>query len=112
VSELDKIIDEETEASEFGRDAEPTAAIKVSRPNRNKSKVFSVRLSESEMAALQEAADKANLAASTLARSLIVSQLPWWPRALAVAHRRGETLSQVIRAALVRYVKRHEKDTP
>jgi hypothetical protein len=35
-----------------------------------------------------------------------------WDRALAVAHRRGETLSQVIRAALVRYVKRHEKDTP
>jgi hypothetical protein len=33
-----------------------------------------------------------------------------WDRALAVAHRRGETLSQVIRAALVRYVKRHEKD--
>jgi hypothetical protein len=32
--------------------------------------------------------------------------------ALAVAHRRGETLSQVIRAALVRYVKRHEKDAP
>jgi predicted transcriptional regulator len=31
-----------------------------------------------------------------------------WDRALAVAHRRGETLSQVIRAALVRYVKRHE----
>jgi hypothetical protein len=35
-----------------------------------------------------------------------------WDRALAVAHRRGETLSQVIRAALVRYVKRHEKDEP
>jgi hypothetical protein len=35
-----------------------------------------------------------------------------WDRALAVAHRRGETLSQVIRAALVRYVKRHEKDAP
>jgi predicted transcriptional regulator len=32
-----------------------------------------------------------------------------WDRALAIAHRRGETLSQVIRAALVRYVKRHEK---
>jgi hypothetical protein len=32
-----------------------------------------------------------------------------WDRALAVARARGETLSQVIRAALVRYVKRHEK---
>ena len=76
MSELDKILDEETKASELGRDAEPTPATKVSRPNRNKSKVFSLRLSESELAALQEVADKANLAASTMARSLIVSQLP------------------------------------
>jgi len=75
MSDLNKLIDEETEASELGRDAEPTAATKVSRPNRNKSKVFSVRLSESEMAALQEIADKVNLGASTMARSLIVSQL-------------------------------------
>jgi hypothetical protein len=41
-------------------------------------------------------------------RNVRVDEL--WDRALAVAHRRGETLSQVIRAALVRYVKRHEKD--
>jgi hypothetical protein len=82
--ELDRILDEETEASELGRDAEPTAAAKVSRPNRNKSKVFSVRLSESEMAALQETADKANLAASTMARSLIVSQLTETPTPAAL----------------------------
>jgi hypothetical protein len=75
MSDLNELIEEETEASELGRDAEPTAATKVSRPNRNKSKVFSVRLSESEMAALQEIADKVNLGASTMARSLIVSQL-------------------------------------
>jgi hypothetical protein len=35
-----------------------------------------------------------------------------WDRALAVAHRRGETLAAEIRAFLVRDVKRHEKDTP
>jgi predicted transcriptional regulator len=35
-----------------------------------------------------------------------------WDRALAVARARGETLSHVIRAALERYVKRHEKDAP
>jgi hypothetical protein len=35
-----------------------------------------------------------------------------WDRALAVARARGETLSAVIRAALERYVKRHEKDEP
>jgi hypothetical protein len=42
----------------------------------------------------------------------IVVRADLWDRALAVAHRRGETLSQVIRAALVRYVKRHEKEGP
>jgi predicted transcriptional regulator len=31
-----------------------------------------------------------------------------WRRARAVAERRGESLSEVIRSALVRYVKRHE----
>lgn len=31
-----------------------------------------------------------------------------WNRALAVAEKRGENLSEVLRAALVRYVKRHE----
>jgi predicted transcriptional regulator len=31
-----------------------------------------------------------------------------WRRARAVAERRGESLSDVIRAALERYVKRHE----
>jgi predicted transcriptional regulator len=43
-------------------------------------------------------------------RNLRVDDL--WDRALVIAHARGETLSAVIRAALVRYVKRHEKDTP
>ena len=32
-----------------------------------------------------------------------------WRRARAVADQRGETLSDVIRAALERYVKRHDK---
>jgi predicted transcriptional regulator len=35
-----------------------------------------------------------------------------WQRALTIARRRNETLSGVLRRALVRYVKRHEKDTP
>ncbi len=43
-------------------------------------------------------------------RNLRVDDL--WDRALVIAHQRGETLAGVIRAALVRYVKRHEKDTP
>jgi predicted HicB family RNase H-like nuclease len=33
-----------------------------------------------------------------------------WNRAVAVAYSRGESLSEVVRKALERYVKRHEKD--
>jgi predicted HicB family RNase H-like nuclease len=35
---------------------------------------------------------------------------PLWEQALAVASARGESLSEVIRAALVAYVKRYGKD--
>jgi hypothetical protein len=41
-------------------------------------------------------------------RNLRVDDL--WDRALVIAHARGETLAAEIRAFLVRYVKRHEKD--
>jgi predicted transcriptional regulator len=35
-----------------------------------------------------------------------------WDRALVIAKARNETLTEVCRRALVRYVKRHEKDEP
>lgn len=35
---------------------------------------------------------------------------PLWEQALAVASARGESLSEVIRAALVAYVRKHKKD--
>lgn len=37
-------------------------------------------------------------------------QSPLWEQALAVADMRGESLSEVIRAALVRYVAKYGKD--
>jgi hypothetical protein len=43
-------------------------------------------------------------------RNLRVDDL--WDRCLAIAHQRGETLAAEIRAFLVRYEKRHKKDTP
>jgi hypothetical protein len=43
-------------------------------------------------------------------RNLRVDDL--WDRALVIAHARGETLAAEIRAFLVRYVKRHEKERP
>jgi hypothetical protein len=51
-----------------------------------------------------------NMAGEQRNRNVRVDDL--WDRALAVARARGETLSAVIRAALERYVKRHEKDEP
>jgi predicted transcriptional regulator len=40
-------------------------------------------------------------------RTFRIADSLWW-RAHAVAEKRNESLSQVIRAALERYVKRHE----
>lgn len=43
----------------------------------------------------------------TTLRSVRVDDNLWW-RARAVADARGDTLSGIIRAALLRYVRRHE----
>jgi hypothetical protein len=45
------------------------------RPNAGRSRPFTIRLSESESAAVQRAADAAHLPASTMVRSWILSKL-------------------------------------
>jgi hypothetical protein len=69
-SELEREIRAEAEAT---RDA-PLPAASGERPNRNRSTVYSVRLTLDEMAAVQAAADRAGLPASTLVRSWIVER--------------------------------------
>ncbi|MGD0085099.1 MAG: hypothetical protein ABSD78_18170 [Acidimicrobiales bacterium] len=75
MSDLKKIIEEETEASEANRDALVTDDAKISRPNRSRSTVYSIRLNPEEVSALQSLADAAGVPGSTLARSWIVERI-------------------------------------
>jgi len=69
-NELERRIRDEAEAT---RDA-PLPAGAGERPNRGRSTVYSVRLTPDEVAAVQAAADRAGLPASTLVRSWIVER--------------------------------------
>ena len=53
MSEVDKLIEEEAVAAEEGRDAPPQPGSRVTRPNRARSTVYSVRLNAEEVAAVQ-----------------------------------------------------------
>lgn len=63
------------EESERTKDAPYPAGAKFTRPNRERSRVYSIRLSEEEYAAVQEVADAAHLPPATLVRSWILSRL-------------------------------------
>ena len=76
MSDIKKIIEAETEASEkLSQHAPITEGAKVSRPNRGRSTVYSIRLNPDEVAALQSIADAAGVPGSTLARSWIVQRI-------------------------------------
>jgi hypothetical protein len=75
MSDIEKVIDQETEASEDNRDAPIPDGATLSRPNRARSTVYSIRLDPDEVLALQAIADAAGLPASTLARSWIVERI-------------------------------------
>jgi hypothetical protein len=75
MSEIEKLIDEETEASEKNRDAPIPESAKVTRPNQARSTVYSIRLNPDEVAALQSLAEAAGVPGSTLARSWIVERI-------------------------------------
>ena len=75
MSDIEKIIEAETEASEENRDAPITEGTKISRPNQGRSTVYSIRLNPEEVTALQSIADAAGVPGSTLARSWIVQRI-------------------------------------
>ncbi len=75
MSEIKKIIEAETEASEDNRDAPIPEGAKITRPNRSRSTVYSIRLNPDEVAALQAISDAAGIPGSTLARSWIVERI-------------------------------------
>ena len=61
--------------SERTKDDPYPAGAKFTRPNRDRSRVYSVRLSDDEYAEVQRVADAAHLPASTLVRSWILARL-------------------------------------
>ena len=75
MSYIEKLIDQETASSEENRDAPIPAGATLSRPNRARSAVYSIRLDPDEVVALQTIAEAADLPPSTLARSWIVERI-------------------------------------
>ena len=63
------------EESERTKDEPYPAGARYTRPNRDRSRVYSVRLSEAEYEEVQRVADAAHLPASTLVRSWILARL-------------------------------------
>lgn len=75
MSEFERFLQEEAEHAEANKDAPITPGTRISRPGGQRARVYSVRLSESEVTALEAAAARAGMPASTLARSWITERL-------------------------------------
>ncbi|TAM70617.1 MAG: hypothetical protein EPN48_04380 [Microbacteriaceae bacterium] len=72
--QLTELLRSEAEHAEEHKDAQATASTKVSRPG-GRAKVYSIRLSDDEVASLESAAIQAGVPASELARSWITEHL-------------------------------------
>ena len=72
---IEKLIDQEAASSEENPDAPIPPRATLSRPNRARSAVYSIRLDPEEVVALQTIAEAAELPPSTLARSWIVERI-------------------------------------
>lgn len=70
--EFEQLLRDEAEAN---RDQPLPGDAVGTRPNHNRSTVYSVRLTADEVAAVQSAADQAGIPSSTLVRSWIVARL-------------------------------------
>jgi len=70
-----KLIDAVREESERTEDDPYPEGAAFTRPNRERSRVYSVRLTEAEYEAVQRVADAAHLPPSTLLRSWILARL-------------------------------------
>jgi hypothetical protein len=70
-----KLAEQLREESERTKHEPYPADSTYTRPNRDRSRVYSVRLSEAEYAEVQRVADSAHLPASTLVRSWILARL-------------------------------------
>ena len=70
--DIERLLAEEAEASDANQDAPITAGATISRPNKERSAVYSIRLYPDEVVALRAFADAAGVPSSTLVRSWIL----------------------------------------
>jgi len=75
MSDLEKLLREEAEHAEQGKDARPSSQAKIGRPGRDRAKVLSMRLNAKEYEQLAAQAEMAGVGPSTLARSMILNVL-------------------------------------
>jgi hypothetical protein len=74
--EIDRdLLDQVRAESERTKDDQYPDGARPTRPNRGRSRVYSVRLNEEEYQAVQRVADAAHLPASSLVRSWILARL-------------------------------------
>jgi hypothetical protein len=74
-TDIERLLAEEAADSEANPDAPVATGSTISRPNRARSTVYSVRLNPEEVAAVQALAEAAGLPASTLVRSWIIERM-------------------------------------
>jgi hypothetical protein len=99
--ETARLIDEEAEHAEVTRDEPYPPDVVVERRNRTRASVYSVRLSDDEVAAVQRLADDAGVPASTLVRSWILERIARAPRGTAeVDPAVREAIHSEVRAAV------------
>jgi predicted transcriptional regulator len=74
-TDIERLLAEEAADSEANPDAPVAAGSTVTRPNRARSTVYSIRLNPEEVAAVQALAEAAGLPPSTLVRSWIIERM-------------------------------------
>ena len=74
-TKLERLVAEEAAASDEYPDAPVPESFRLSRPNRARSTVYSIRLNPEEVADVQALAEAAGLPASTLVRSWIIERI-------------------------------------
>jgi len=107
-TDIERLLAEEAADSESNPDAPFAAGSTISRPNRVRSTVYSVRLNPEEVAAVQALAEAAGLPASTLVRSWITDQTAYQQTESQVQHeqsgqrcRRGQAERKVTKLCKV-----------
>lgn len=96
-----RLIDDEAERAEVTRDEPYPPGVVAERRNRPRASVYSVRLGDDEVAAVQRLADGAGIPASTLVRSWIVERIARAPGGTAEVHPAvREAIHAEVRAAV------------